>query len=164
MIKLLKTLGLVACLSLTGCQYQPEEYSLPLHEDAKVIAKIHSPSRHENDLKVTMIKIGDSFGIDSDGNWGLNLGNGIQISDSEIPEKYGVLFECKHGRFTVEGSQNKQKDLYNRLQEKQEVEVTYREVYKTIREGTNILSRTLKDFWFLDARPKTNNLQATLIK
>ena len=103
MKRMLKTLGLIACLGLAGCQYQTEEYSPEMHEDAKVIAKIHNPSRHDSNLGLTAIKLGDSFGIDYGGDFGVSLGSGLQISSSEIPEKYGVLFECKHGRFTVEG-------------------------------------------------------------
>jgi hypothetical protein len=156
MKKIIASLGAVAALTLSnlGCQYETKECSDVLHEDATVIARIHTPAKHEKKTCLTAMNLG-AMGRDYEGNMGIRIGSGLQISSSTIPERYGVLFQCEHGNFTTQGSEEKHKNLYERLKTNDLVDVTYKEVYNTIKDGTNIISRVLNDYWFLDAQTKT---------
>ena len=157
-----KTLAsiLAGGLMLAGCKYSQIEESSTLHEDATMTEKIYSPSRHDAELGLTAIKIGNSFGMDYGGNLGLGIGNGLQISSSKVPEKYGIVFRCKHGSFTSEGSDERHKNLYNRLEKNQLVDVTYKELYRATYDDLEnskshkLTSRVLIDFDFLDAQPR----------
>jgi hypothetical protein len=160
--KILATLGLLGILTLSGCDSYRSERSPVLHEDARVAAKIHSPSRHNTDIGFTAIKLGGSFGMDYGGNFGLRIGNGMQLSSTSIPEKYGILFECQHGNFTSQGSDERHKNLYNRLQTNDIVDVTYRELYEVHYSDVNndgkqeVVERKMYAMDFLDAQVKTN--------
>jgi hypothetical protein len=151
--------GLVGLVGCEGDITEKEEYSRVLHEDAKVEDVVFTPSRHGD---------GSGFGIgptiDFDGNLGIAFSS--SSVDVNIPEKYAVVFECQHGKFIVQGTGAKHKELWSRLHEGELVDVSYREVYKRQyieRKGGALeqLGRPiLKDYWFLDAQPKTTNIIA----
>jgi hypothetical protein len=161
--KMLVPLLATTLVLATGCKKIVREISEVLHEDATVIERIYSPSRHDLGVGVTALKVGDSFGVDYGGDFGLNIGHGLQVSASEVPENYGVLFRCKHGCFTSQGSDDRHKRLYNRLQTNQLVDVTYKEIYRTTYEDIEgskehkVTQRVLTGFDFLEAIPKTDS-------
>ena len=101
-----------------------------------------------------------SISMDYNGDIGIGIGSGLQISSNEVPEKYGVVFKCQHGTFTSQGSDERHKELYNKLQNNQGVDVTYKEIYRTTYDdidgdGKNdLVERVLTGFDFLDANPK----------
>ena len=105
------------------------------------------PSSHGSSTTV-------QFNTDSDG----NLTPGFGVGSIDIPEKYGVVFECSHGNFVVHGNDQRHKELWQRMRKDSLVDVTYKEVYtvKFITENgeRKILEKKLKDYWFIDAQPK----------
>jgi hypothetical protein len=158
MNKLQKILG-IGTISLPlifgGCDYirsLPEtrtEYSDVLHEDAKVVDVAYTPSRHGSGA-------GPSFGMTSGG----DVAMGLSVTSVSIPKKYAVVFKCQHGKFIVEGEDEEHKKLWERLQEGEDVDVTYREIYETTyqdydKDGKKeFIERKLIDYDFLDAQPK----------
>ncbi|HLD55008.1 MAG TPA: hypothetical protein VJB35_01985 [Candidatus Nanoarchaeia archaeon] len=158
-----QTLGaiiLVGAIGLTGCKEIKTEVSNVLHEDAIVITKIYTPSRHDTDIELKAMNLMEeeegfgSVSMDYDGDFGIGIGNGLQISSSEVPEKYGVVFKCQHGTFTSQGSDERHKELYRKLQDNQGVDVTYKEIYRTTYDKNDLVERVLTGFDFLDANPK----------
>lgn|GEM_PF-1222149 len=149
---------------LVGCKDVQLEASAILHEDATVIAKIYTPSRHESELGMKAMNLaGEGFGsisMDYGGNIGMGIGNGLQISEVDVPEKYGAVFRCQHGEFTSEGSDERHKTLYNKLKEGENVDVTYNEIYRATYDDVNkdgkkeLTERVLVGYDFLDAQPK----------
>lgn len=126
------------------------EYSQVLYEDAVVSDVVYSPSRHGS---------GSGIGptMDFDGNMGL----AITSTNVRIPEKYAVVFECEHGKFISEGTDTRHKDLWNKLKEGMEVEVSYREKFQATYGKDNdgdgerdLVSRELVGYDFIDAVPK----------
>jgi hypothetical protein len=110
-----RLLILIALLALvSGCG--PElEYSTPKTEPGKVSKLIFVPSGHGSDVAV-------GFNTGKDG------GMTLTPIDLDIPARYGIVFECPHGSFAVEGS--KWVGLWKSLKEGQEVTIEYREVYE----------------------------------
>ena len=162
-----QTLGaiiLAGTIGLTGCKEVKTESSNVLHEDAIVITKIYTPSRHDTDIELkAMNLVGEGAGsisMDYDGDLGIGIEDGLQISFSEVPEKYGVVFKCQHGTFTSQGSDERHKELYRKLQNNQEVDVTYKEIYRTTYDDIDgdgkrdLVEKVLTGFDFLDANPK----------
>lgn len=134
---------------LAGCQEVVREYSEVLHEDALIVSVVHTPASHESQLGLTAFK-GGPFGMDYSGNFGLRIGGGLQISESEVPEKFAVVLQCQHGEFVIA-----RKDLYQQLDghEGQTVDVAYREIYRTTYETNEgkkqIVDRVLTKYDFL---------------
>ncbi len=128
----------------TGCNFREErtELSSILHEPATISETVYSPSIHGSGVGPT---------IDFNGNVG------IAITSVNIPEKYAVVFKCQHGKFIIEGSNKKYKDLWERLNEGDSVRVNYREMYRSAYQDTNndgkkdLLSKKLIDYDFLEA-------------
>jgi hypothetical protein len=158
--KILRPIIALGLLAIAGCKEVVREESQILHEDAMVVERIYSPSRHNTSVGLTAVKVGGGFGMDYRGNMGCRIGNGLQISSSTVPEKYGVMFKCQHGSFTSQGSDVRHKNLYQRLKTGELVDVTYKEIYRTTYEdvkGTKkheVIERVLVDFDFLDAQPR----------
>jgi len=150
--------GALALVTLVGCKEIKTETSGVLHEDATVVNKIYTPSVHQAELNPTISKVGSSFGMSGDG-VGMSFG-GMTITESTVPEKYGAVFKCKHGTFISQGSDKRHKNLYNKLQEGQEVDVTYKESYRATYDDIDddgkkdLIERVLIKFDFLDANPK----------
>ncbi|HIG94074.1 MAG: hypothetical protein QT05_C0030G0012 [archaeon GW2011_AR13] len=168
-MKIKQTLGTIILagtigIGLTGCKEVKKEISNVLHEDAIVITKIYTPSRHDTDIELkAMNLVGEGAGsisMDYDGDLGIGIEDGLQISFSEVPEKYGVVFKCQHGTFTSQGSDERHKELYRKLQNNQEVDVTYKEIYRTTYDDIDgdgkrdLVEKVLTGFDFLDANPK----------
>lgn len=100
MKKILKIFVCFSLLVLFGCKEVKKKKSEVLHEEAKVITAIYTPSRH--DINISKKMMDNPFGIgatDWQGRDGLAVGD-IVISHSEVPENFGVLFQCQHGSFT----------------------------------------------------------------
>ncbi|VVB82649.1 Uncharacterised protein [uncultured archaeon] len=142
MNKLQKALCIGAGLiSLAGCREYRIEYSPVLHEDAKVV-----------DVVYTM-----NYNMDDGSN-----SPGIAVVSMNIPEKYAVVFKSQHGKFIVEGEDERHKNLWSRMQEGEKVDVTYKEKYESVyddtnKDGTNeLVERRLVKYDFLDAQPITN--------
>jgi len=119
-----------------------KENSEILEEDAVVVDLVYTPSRH-----------GDGSGV------GLTTGGDLAfVSTSvDIPEKFAIVFKCQHGKFIIDCNTPERKKLWIDLDEGQKVKVKYREVWKVkyeiYKKQKKMLSRTLKDYWFLTAEP-----------
>jgi hypothetical protein len=143
------------------------EKSGNLHEKAIIVNMIYTPSRHDIYLGKTIMKDYNNplGGIDINGNKGIIIGEDMQISTSTIPEKYGVVFQCQHGTFTIQGDNkegeiSKYKILYDKLwgHVGDTVNVIYQEIYHVYykknketgkKEETK---RVLVDLDFIDAQ------------
>jgi hypothetical protein len=145
---------------LTGCGPSTEvrnEYKT-LHEDAVVEDVIFIPSRHGSSSGV---------GYDLTGEGGLSITSG----SVSIPEKYAVVFKCKHGKFIVQaegydaGTSNDSleisvRDLWKKISKGDTVDVLYRELYECTYKDTNndgkleLISSHFIDYDFLDANKK----------
>lgn len=170
MKKILITLSaLIIGAFLTSCG--PErEYSQNLSERAVIVNTIYNPSVHETHLGTTMMKDYNNplGGVDMNGNKGIVIGkvNGqhIQISESTIPEQYGIVFQCQHGTFTIQGKNennttSKYKVLYDKLRNhvNDTVNIIYKEIYNVTyeknKEGVKVeTKRVLVDLDFIDAQ------------
>lgn len=140
------------------------EHSNNMTEQATIISSIYSPSQHETHVGTTMMRDLNNplGGVDMNGDHGIVVGkvNGqtVQISESTIPEKFGIVFQCQHGTFTIEGSAQKYKILYDKLKDhvKDTVNVIYQEIYDVTYEKQNgkqvETKRVLVDLDFIDAQ------------
>lgn len=120
-----------------------------MSEQASVIAPIYTPSKHESNLTYNLTGGGmGGVGIGIDGNIGIGIGSGLMITSSTIPEKYAIVFQCKHGEFIVEG-----REIYQQLSlmTGKEVTVYYKEIYREEydRYADTLISRTLEKYDFL---------------
>jgi hypothetical protein len=148
---------------IAGCSNAKTEYSDVLHEKAVIVTLIYSPSEHRTEITETVMDDFNSplHGTDWNGNKGIKLGeidgSQIQLTSTTIPEKYGVVLQCQHGTFTVEGSKPKHKILYQKLQRNvgDTVDVLYKEAYSVTydkNDKSKVLSRQLIDMDFVDAQ------------
>lgn len=154
----IKNLLFILPILFVGCQDVRIESSETLKEKAVIITLIHSPSEHHTDLTQTAFKTG-VMGTDFDGNTGIHVGGGMQITSTTIPEKFGVAFQCKHGTFTIEGSETKHQVLYNKLMKNvgDTINILYQEQYRVVyeenKEGKKVVtSRELYKLDFIDAQ------------
>ncbi|MDD3487426.1 MAG: hypothetical protein PHF35_03560 [Candidatus Moranbacteria bacterium] len=156
-MKSLSRLSIVLLLFVTwavGCGPETKvEHSEVLHEDAVIIETVYTPSSHEPIIEPSfggsgMIGFGPS-GV------GMRIGSGIQISSSEVPEQFAVVFRCQHGKFIV-----RKKAIYQKLKghENQKVDVAYQEIYRDTYEEVNgvkkVTNRVLTGYHFIDATLK----------
>ena len=114
----MKNIALV--LLLAGCS--SETYGPEKTEPATVVDLPFVPAGH-----------GSGSGFTSKGS--------VVFTSVSIPARYAVVFECEHGRFVVQGEN--QRALWSRLKVGQRVTVRYREVFE---DGKVV------DLDFLDAR------------
>lgn len=139
------------CMS---CEYNKTVESEILYEDATVIHKLYSPSDHRTTISPKLMSIGGSgspIGVGFDGP-GFSTG-GMVISDSYVPEKWGLVFKCNHGSFTIEGSREINKQMYESFNENDKVNILYREVYREhYNSKDSLLNRYLIDLDFIEAR------------
>lgn len=151
----------IMALMIAGCDDIRIEYSDTLHEKAVVVTLIYSPSQHNTELTNTMYNVDGKdgmIGTDWNGNTGIRVGKNLQITSTTIPEKYGVVFQCQHGTFTIEGSDQKYKILHDKLANsiRDTVDILYKEEFRVKYEDKNgqtvETSRTLNDMDFLDAQ------------
>ncbi|MFA6466953.1 MAG: hypothetical protein WCV71_03770 [Patescibacteria group bacterium] len=134
---LVTSLMMLVMVSFTGCKRTVVQQSGELTESAVVDEVIFSPSSH-----------GSSVGPTMSGDGGI----GIAVTSVSIPEKYAVVFRCQHGKFVVQGTSQKYKELWERLIRGQAVTVYYKETYRVVYEGEELLSRELIGYDFLTAR------------
>ena len=146
---------LTLMILFVGCNSKWERItSDTLHEDAIVLEKIFTPSRHETKMSPALID-GGMIGIGIHGG-GFNC-NGIVITNSTVPEIFGILFKCKHGTFTSQGSDERHKQLYMKLEKGDKVDVTYKEMFNIYLERRDrnskwsVKTTELAGFDFLDA-------------
>ena len=142
-------------LGLMGCDrtrdYEERTTSATLHEDARVVQTIYAPSRHGTGSDV-------SPGITTSGDISFTFVD-VKV---DLPEKYAVVFQCQHGKFIVEGTDKKYKNLQEKLNENDIVDVTYTEQYvdtirhqKDTKKGDDrVIVRRLVGYDFLDAQKK----------
>ena len=121
----------IGVLYFTACKkikYGPE-----LTESGRISQLIYVPSGHISDTAV---------GLDSKGD--------ITITplSVNIPPRYGIIFECQHGTFAIEGG--KWESLWRSLKRGQRVIIKYREII-TFDDELNL--RTVTDLDFLGANP-----------
>ncbi len=137
-----------------GCTKTKQESSAILFEEATIVDVIYTPSTHDTKLGLTMMKLGP-VGIGFDGNTGIRMGGGLQVSSVNVPEKFDVIFKCQHGKFIVNG-----KERYDKFEKHigKTVIVNYREIYKTTyqeKDGKDsIIERVLMSYDFIDATIK----------
>lgn len=113
----MKLCVILICLMLAGC-YKTE--AVNLEEPAVVSDVIYSPAQHG---------VGTGVGMSTSGNMVVTTTN---ISTNAI---YGIVFECEHGKFVVEGSRDKHKALWQQLKRGQKVIVKYTEIYRVDDKG-----------------------------
>jgi hypothetical protein len=148
-----------AILFLVGCSNTKTEYSEVLHEKAVIVTLIYSPSEHRTELTNTAFNTNDDdiIGTDWNGDLGIKVSKNYQLTSTTIPEKYGVVFQCQHGTFTVEGSEQKHKILYNKLKKNvgDTTNVIYKEEYLVTyddKDEKKVVSRQLTGMDFVDAQ------------
>lgn len=118
-------------LLLAGCANY--EYSQPMTEPGRVSKLIYMPSGHGSDLAVGLTTKGDMS---------------LTPIDVNIPARYGIVFECTHGSFAIEG--DKWVPLWKSLQEGQKVTIEYRKVFTV----DKTKAQTFAKFDFLNATPE----------
>jgi hypothetical protein len=146
--------GTLTIAALAGCDRQivRQTFSEEMREPAKVIQPVYTPERHGS---------GSSSGttFDMDGNIG------VHFSDVDVHTKavYGVVFECQHGNFVSQGTDERHEDLWKRMRQGSNVTITYREVYSDTIQVTDgketLLGRGLVDYDFIDAIPANTTEQ-----
>lgn len=158
----------VFVLGLFSTSCGPErEQSGNMQEKAVIVSMLYSPSEHHTTIEPTMAKVGGKYGgmgIGYSGESGMRVGKNMQITESTIPEQFGVVFQCQHGTFTIQGPGNdggkftKYKILYDKLYGHigDTVNVIYNEIYNVTYEKQNgkkvETNRTLVDLHFVDAQ------------
>jgi hypothetical protein len=155
-------LGVITVIGINSCQKIETKYSDTKHENAVVVTLIYSPSQHNTEITRTAMHANNVVGTDYNGDMGIKIGNNMQITSTTVPERHGVVFQCEHGTFTIEGTDLKYKVLHDKLSTsiKDTVDILYREQYLVKygkREGTDIeveLERTLVKLDFIDAQKK----------
>jgi hypothetical protein len=103
-----------------------------LTEKAEVIETCYIPKGHGSDVAVGY-------------NFGKNGGTTITPINIDIPERYAVVFKCKHGKFAIDGERGMA--LYNKLEKGDKVVITYCETFWATGTETNITG-----LHFIDAR------------
>ena len=65
--------------------------------------------------------------------------------DVDIPERYAVVFKCRHGKFVIDGERGEA--CYKKLEKGDQVIVTYCEKFKVTKNSTNCIG-----LHFIDAK------------
>ena len=145
----LTALLLATGLTFTGCEkrgiYYENESSPVLHEQARVAQTVYVPAS-------------DGHGSTTGYNFGKGGGLTVSSVNIHIPAKYAVVFECQHGKFIIEGGEDKYKTLWEKLKDNQTVDVEYKEIYevKYSYEGNDnktALEKNIIKYDFLNANP-----------
>lgn len=132
----MKKLFPVIFLLLSAC-YETE-YSAVLNEPATVVDVIFSPSNHGD---------GVGIGFDMSGKGGMSV---VPV-DVDIPAKYAIVFQCKHGKFVIDRNQEQAKEMWGRLKRDQRVMITYREKYHSTYKDGKMVSKELVKYDFIHA-------------
>jgi len=129
-----KLIGLLLLCCL-GCEYTKIETSEVMVERAVVDQLIFSPSHHDSNFSPGLSTGGDLT---------------FTVTSVDIPEKHGVIFKCRHGKFYIS-----RKELWENLSQGDCVDIQYLEVYKVLydSEGKE-LKRALVDYDFIGAEKR----------
>jgi hypothetical protein len=156
MKKSLITLLLAGTIGLLSCTEEKIEYSNILHENAVVTNKVYTPKHSEENFRPVLIPLGDGIlGMNSKG--GVGVMNSTTFDSEKIPEEYGVIIKSQTKTFKEKGPGIKYKNLYNKLEKGQKVDVSYKEIYRAFYKDINkdgkkeLVKKTLVDTEFLDA-------------
>lgn len=128
---------MIAAIALAGCDardgFPTTEYSPTLHENGKVINLTFLPSGNGH---------ASTVGISMSGN--LVVGGG----SVHVPARYGIVFECEHGSFAIEGKEAEA--VWNKLRVGDAVDIQYREEYRYYKKSGK---REFVDLQFITATP-----------
>jgi hypothetical protein len=129
-------------IAFSGCDRTRTEYSPELSEPARVITLLHSPGYHRST---------SDLGLAIDGN-----GNATPVVTSStiaIPETWGAVFECQHGRFVVQGPRGSNGHAcFLALVPGEDVTVRYREIWERVYNSDDkLLRERLIDYDFVRA-------------
>lgn len=91
--------------ALAGCTHEGPK----LVEEATVLETTFSPRQH-----------GDSTGFSTSGR--------VVFSDIDVHASYGVVFECHHGKFAVQGDSEKAQRFWKLFKKGDRARITYYEV------------------------------------
>ena len=145
---------------LAGCGDEvKEEFSPVLQEEAQVVDLVHTPSRHDSSVMIIQVAT-------ANGNGGVTINNMVVPIVNDVPEKYGLVFRCPHGKFITESTGEPHKSLYNNLTTGQKVNVTYHEIYRSTYKDTNndgkkeLVEKHLVKYDFRNAEPITSQPSA----
>jgi hypothetical protein len=134
-------IGVVALLCFSCYK---TEYSGTLVEKGKVLESFYTPGQVTHTRTVT---VGDPY---SYGNNRRSTGVYYHDAVNEVPEKYGVMFECEHNvKFVIEGSGDRYRFLWQKMKKDSTVTILYREIYHI---DTKTGQKTLFDYDFVDAK------------
>ncbi len=134
------------CTENSEYNFTKEESSEILNEPAVVSEVVYNPSKHGSGMGPTISLSGKV---------------GMAFTSVTIPEKYAVVFKCQHGKFIIEGEDQRHKDLWGRFDQGDSVRVSYKEMYQSeyhhfpskSQKQDSLVKRTLVDFDFIDAKP-----------
>lgn len=159
MKKTLKTLLIIGMVGITvACSEMKKEYSDVKHEDGIVTEWKYTPEHSDMNTSPTMVKVGDNLGIGTRG-IGMNAG-GMTFSPGYFSDEYRVTIESKDKTYFEHGDKEIYKNLYNKLEKGQKVDVSYKEVYNAFykdinKDGKKELVKKIKiGKEFVDANPK----------
>ena len=136
---------LVGALLCVSCLSEISEYSEEHTEDGSVYDVVYMPSGHSSEVAPGFTMNGDLT---------------FTSVDINLPERYAVIFKCKHGKFVIDG--NHGKELFQRLEKGDKVTINYLEKHRVIKrkvEDKIIVEDKLMDLDFLDAIKQKEDLQ-----
>ncbi len=96
--------ALLTIALLTGCT----DWGPVVTEPAEVDSLAFVPEGH-----------GTGTGFSSSGN--------VAVTFVDVPARYAVVFRCQHGKFVVQGADERHKNLWQRLREHDPVTVYFRQ-------------------------------------
>lgn len=123
-----KIVAFLLCAALTACGVHYGESEV-LTEPGKVVDLLYVPAGHGDT---------SSVGVSTSGNLVFSGGS------IYIPARYGIVFECTHGRFAIEGRET----LWKRLKVGDSVNIKYKEQFRTYDDGR---PKEVYDLSFVDA-------------
>lgn len=121
---------IAALAALLLCSCYKTEYGPVQSEPGTVKQLTYVPAGHGS---------GTGVGFSASGN------AVVTMNSVDIPARYGIVFECQHGTFAVDGHEK----LWKQLREGQEVTIRYRVEYRVTDDG-----RYAHDLDFLGAEAR----------
>lgn len=122
--------ALVALVLLAGCPQCGPSYGPALSEPAEVDSLAFVPEGH-----------GSGSGLTSNGH--------TVFTSVYIPARYAVVFHCQHGKFVIEGDDDRHRALWEKFKEHDQVTVRYREKLEHHDDGNRVVGLD-----FLDAEKR----------
>jgi len=150
MNKLLRNLVLLGTIPfISGCEQRIQtrlELSDLMQENGQVVDTLYNQGYHDSKI---------NLGITSNGEMSLTP------TTVNVPETWGVVFRCGHGnKFAIQGSEDKHKILWEKLDPNTNVIIDYKEVRKNTYEDINgdgirdLTNSVVVDYDFIDANPR----------